>query len=171
LHSIKNCVENTAPQVSGVSVGDALSRNGKICMRAFLTLVFYCLCGLFFSAAAAGAEKNGKDSYVASVDGDGVQRARIVGGDYFFKPYRVVVKVNVPVELSVSREAGSVPHTLVIQAPQAGITVDEDLATEVKKITFTPTAPGTYPFYCRNKFLFFKSHRERGQEGILEVVN
>lgn len=133
----------------------------------FVTFCFYVLC---FSAAVAAAEKNGKDSHVASVDSDGVQRVRIVGGDYFFKPYRVVVKVNVPVEFSVSREAGSLPHTLVIEAPQAGMTVDEDLSTEVKKITFTPTAPGTYPFYCRNKLLFFKSHRERGQEGILEVV-
>lgn len=153
-----------------MSVGGALSWYGEICLRAFLTFVIYCWCALFFSAVVAGAEKNGKDSYVASVDRDGVQRARIVGGDYFFKPYRVVVKVNVPVEFSVSREAGSVPHTLVIQAPQAGIAVDEDLSTEVRKVTFTPTAPGTYPFYCRNKLLFFKSHRERGQEGILEVV-
>ncbi|MBI2295815.1 MAG: cupredoxin domain-containing protein [Betaproteobacteria bacterium] len=129
-----------------------------------------CFCALFFSAIAAGAEKDGKDAYVASVDRDGVQRVRIVGGDYFFKPNRIVVKVNVPVEFSVSREAGSVPHTLVIQAPQAGMTVDEDLFTEVRKITFTATTPGTYAFYCRNRLLFFKSHRERGQEGILEVV-
>lgn len=139
-------------------------------MKQTLRFVVCCCSALFLGAGVAGAEKNGKDSYVASVDRDGVQRAPIVGGDYFFKPYRVVVKVNVPVEFSVSREAGSVPHTLVVQAPQAGIAVDEDLSTEVRKVTFTPTVPGTYPFYCRNKLLFFKSHRERGQEGILEVV-
>lgn len=129
-----------------------------------------CLCAFLFSAVVAAAEKNGKESFVASVDNDGVQRVRIVGGEYFFKPNRIVVKVNVPVELSVTREAGIVPHTLVIQAPQAGIVVDEDLSTEVRKITFTPTAPGSYPFYCKNKLLFFQSHRERGQEGMLEVV-
>ena len=120
---------------------------------------------------ASGAEKNGRDaSYIASVDSGGVQRVRIVGGEYFFKPSRIVVKVNVPVEFSVSREAGIVPHSLVIEAPQAGIAVDEDLSTEVVKITFTPTAAGTYPIYCKNKLLFFKSHRESGMEGILEVV-
>ena len=139
-------------------------------MRAFLTFVIYCWCALFFSAVVAGAEKNGKDSYVASVDSDGVQRVRIVGGEYFFKPHHITVKVNVPVEFSVSREAGIVPHSLVIEAPQAGIAVDEDLSTEVRKFTFTPTAPGTYPMYCKNKLLFFKSHRERGMEGIFEVV-
>jgi len=31
-------------------------------------------------------------------------------------------------------------------------------------------AAGKYAFYCKNKLLFFKSHRENGQEGILEVV-
>ncbi len=130
-----------------------------------------CLGALFLSAVVTGAEKNGKDSNVATVDSDGVQRVRIVGGEYFFKPNRVVVKANVPVELSASRESGIVPHSLVIQAPEAGITVDVDLSTEVRKLTFTPTAPGTYPFYCKNKLLFFKSHRERGQEGVLEVIS
>ncbi len=139
-------------------------------MRAFLTFVIYCWCALLFSAVAAGAEENGTDAYIASVDNDGVQRVRILGGEYFFKPRRIVVKVNIPVEFSVSREAGIVPHSLVIGAPQAGIAVDEDLSTEVRKLTFTPTAPGTYPMYCKNKLLFFKSHRERGMEGILEVV-
>jgi plastocyanin len=46
----------------------------------------------------------------------------------------------------------------------------EDLAAEPKAVTFTPTAVGKYPFYCRNKLLFFKSHREKGMEGVLEVV-
>jgi len=138
-------------------------------MKQSLRFAFCCLCALFSSAVAA-AEKNGKDSYIASVDRDGVQRVRIVGGEYFFKPNRIVVKANVPVELSASRESGIVPHSLVIQAPEAGITVDEDLSTEVRKATFTPTVAETYPIYCKNKLLFFKSHRERGMEGALEVV-
>ncbi len=101
---------------------------------------------------------------------DGVQRAAIVGGNYFFKPRHLVLKANLPVELSLSREAGIVPHTLVIKAPEAGIVLDQVLDTEVKTVRFTPTATGTYPFFCRNKLLFFKSHREQGMEGVLEVV-
>lgn len=107
---------------------------------------------------------------VARVDADGVQRAAIVGGSYFFKPSHLVVKLNLPVELTLSREAGIVPHTLVIKAPEAGIMLDQVLETAAVKVTFTPTATGSYPFYCRNKLLFFKSHREQGMEGILEVV-
>ncbi|MGH8661358.1 MAG: quinol oxidase [Burkholderiales bacterium] len=128
-----------------------------------------CLCFLLVGSAPAFAQEP-KEGYVAKVDPDGVQRVRIEGGGYFFKPHRIVVKVNVPVELSASREAGITPHNLVIKAPEAGIAVEEELATEVKRIIFTATAVGRYPFYCSNKLLFFASHRERGMEGVLEVV-
>lgn len=111
-----------------------------------------------------------KEVYVAKVDADGVQRVRVLGGSYFFRPGRIIVKANVPVELSVSIEQGIAPHTFVLDAPEAGIAVDEELSTEVKKIAFTATAAGQYAFYCKNKLLFFKSHRENGQEGVLEVV-
>ena len=128
-----------------------------------------CLCIALAGSAPAFAQQQ-KDTYVAKVDTDGVQRIRIEGGGYFFKPNHIVVKVNVPVELIASKEAGITPHNLVIKAPEAGIAVEEDLATEIKRIAFTATAVGRYPFYCSNKLLFFASHRERGQEGVLEVV-
>lgn len=105
----------------------------------------------------------------ATIAADGVQRVRIEGGSYFFKPNRVIVRVNVPVELSVSA-GGLIPHTFVIQSPEAGIAVDQSLSGDAQTIRFTPSATGQYPFYCRNKLLFFKSHRENGMEGILEVV-
>lgn len=108
--------------------------------------------------------------YQASIDADGVQHIRIEGGSYFFKPNHVIVRVNVPVELAVSVEKGWIPHTLVIQSPEAGISVDQRLSSDAKTIRFTPTATGKYPFYCKNRLLFFKSHREKGMEGVLEVV-
>ena len=67
-------------------------------------------------------------------DADGVQRVRLIAGSYFFKPNRIVVKVNVPVELTASRESGITPHDLVIRAEEAGINVKEDLGSEPKKI-------------------------------------
>jgi len=128
-----------------------------------------CLCLLLAGSAPAVAQEQ-KEVYVAKVEPDGVQRVRIVGGSYFFKPYQIVVKVNVPVELLAIREEGIAPHNLVIKAPEAGIALEEELATQPKKIAFTATAVGKYPFYCSNKLLFFASHRERGMEGVLEVV-
>jgi plastocyanin domain-containing protein len=134
-----------------------------------LLILTCCLC-LAVAAPVVAFAQDPKEVYVAKVDPDGVQRVRLEGGGYFFKPNHIVVKVNVPVELLASREAGITPHDLVIKAPEAGIDVEVDLAAEPKKIAFTPTAVGKYPFYCGKKLLFFASHRERGMEGVLEVV-
>lgn len=92
------------------------------------------------AGAAAG------DSYRAQVAADGVQYVEIVGGSYFFSPARAIVKVNAPVVFDVRLEKGIAPHNLVIQAPEAGIVVDEELGRDVKRIRFTPTAVGSYPF-------------------------
>jgi plastocyanin domain-containing protein len=112
-----------------------------------------------------------EETYRAFTAPDGIQHVSIVGGNYFFRPNRVIVKVNVPVELGVTLERGIVPHSLVIDAPEAGIQVDQKLSSEPKKIRFTPTATGTFTFYCKNKLLFLKSHRAKGMEGTLEVVD
>ncbi len=120
------------------------------------------LCGLMVAAAAGGAAAQEKK--------DEVQRVTVVGGSYFFKPNHIVVKVNVPVELLASRESGMTPHNLIIQAPDAGVAVEVDLGTEPKKVVFTPTKTGKYPIYCSKKLPFMAGHREKGMEGVLEVV-
>jgi plastocyanin len=81
-----------------------------------------------------------------------------------------VVKVNTPVEISIKKTAGFVPHNIVINAPEAGIAFDESLGSDEKVIRFTPTKTGEFPFYCTKRFLFFKSHRERGMKGIVKVI-
>jgi plastocyanin len=119
-----------------------------------------------FTACALGQEL----PQVVKPDADGVQRVRLVAGSYFFKPNHIVVKANVPVELIASRESGITPHDLVIRAEEAGINVKEDLGSDPKKIAFTATKPGKYPIYCSKKLPFMAGHREKGMEGILEVV-
>lgn len=135
--------------------------------NAILFLVF-CLAG--YSTCRADTAAPEETVYRATTAADGVQHVRIEGGSYFFKPNRVIVKMNVPVELTLSVEKGLVPHTFVIKAPEAGIAVDEELSSTAKQVRFTPSATGKFPFYCKNKLLFFESHREKGMEGVLEVV-
>ena len=122
-----------------------------------------------FVAVFAGAQDK-TEAYTATVDKDGVQHISIIGGSYFFKPDRIVVKKNMPVELSVSKEPGMAPHSIVANAPDAGIVFDEPLNGNPKIITFTATATGEYVFYCKNKLPFLPSHREKGMQGIIEVV-
>ena len=140
--------------------------------------MFRKLCALYFMVfmslvpplSALAEEVDAGDTVRAVVGADGKQRVEILGGSYFFKPDHIIVKVNVPVELSLKREWGIVPHTFVLKIPQSGIMIDETLSTDAKTVEFTPTVPGTYTFYCRNKLLFFKSHEEKGMKGVLEVV-
>lgn len=132
---------------------------------------FFSLCLLvFLSGVIVSGAKGQKNAYTAVVDPDGVQRVEILAGEYFFNPDHITVKVNVPVELKARKEAGIVPHRLVISAPDAGIDVAESLDKEPKTISFTPKQAGRYPFYCDKKLIFSKSHREKGMEGVLEVV-
>jgi plastocyanin len=107
---------------------------------------------------------------IVPIDKDGVQRVDILGSDYFFKPAHIIVKVNLPVELNVRKDGYVIPHNIVIEAPEAGIKVHESLSRDPKAITFTPTRVGKYPMFCDKKPLFMSSHREKGMEGLLEVV-
>jgi len=131
---------------------------------------------LFLSVLAVGCQSSGEHQPVAqhsqtvSADKDGVQRLTVVAGSYFFKPNHIIVKADMPVEIVASREAGMAPHDLVIQAPDGTTLVQQDLGTELRKITFTPRKPGKYPMYCSKKPPLMASHRERGMEGMLEVV-
>ena len=125
---------------------------------------------IFCVAAGGAAAQPSTEPYRATMGSDGVQQVNILAGDYLFRPRHIIIKVSVPVMLVVRVEQGIIPHGLVLKAPEANISIDEDLSRESQTFTFTPTAPGKYAFYCPNKLLFFKSHREHGMEGVLEVI-
>ncbi len=107
---------------------------------------------------------------IATMDADGVQRVEVIGGDYYFDPNYIIVKVNKPVELKVKKAEGYVPHNMIVKSPEAGIDFTIDLKKEVLPVKFTPTKVGKYPIYCDKSLLWFKTHRERGMEGMIEVV-
>ena len=137
------------------------------------------LAAIFAAAAlAAGCQSTAEqkpaaapqEKQVAKIGGDGVQRVEVVAGSYFFKPSHIVVKANVPVEFVARKEPGMAPHNIVIKAPEAGLSVEEDVGTEPRKIAFTATKPGKYEIYCGKKPPIGQSHRERGMVGVLEVT-
>lgn len=125
---------------------------------------------LLLCLMAAGMASSQDQTFRATVGADGNQHVDVVGGSYYFNPNHIIVEVNVPVEMTIRKEGGVVPHDIVLSAPEAGIDIKEELGREAKSITFTPTKPGTYTFYCDKKPPFGKSHRERGMTGVLEVV-
>ena len=95
----------------------------------------------------------------------------VVLGSYYIKPDKITVKAGQTVTLNLVNEATVVPHDLVIKAPEAGIHFAMDVPAGKKaSVTFTPTKVGLYPMYCDKKLLFFKSHKDKGMHGTLEVV-
>ena len=126
---------------------------------------------MLLAVSALADEQFVEKRFVATVDADGVQRVSVLGGAYFFDPNVIVVKVNVPVELSVRKESGITPHSISIKAPEAGIDFMVKLSTDPTVVKFMPTKAGKYPFECTERFLFFKSHKDRGMHGVLEVVD
>ena len=120
--------------------------------------------------ASYAAASSGEPVTVVPIDQDGIQRVEIEGGSYFFKPDHIVVRINIPVELKVSKESGLIPHNIVAISREAGIAFQENLSSTPKSIRLTPTKVGTYPIYCSKKAPFSKSHREKGMEGVIEVV-
>lgn len=131
---------------------------------------FFAVVMLLLGCTVAFADQVAEKSFVAIIDPDGVQRVQMTGGEYYFAPKVVVVKVNVPVELHVRKASGIAPHNIMLKAPEAGIDFEENLGSEVKIISFTPTRVGSYSFECSKQLLFFESHKERGMHGVLEVV-
>jgi plastocyanin len=141
-----------------------------------MSLVLLLLFGFTVFGQEAKEEKHdhatGKEKrVVATLGADGIQRAEVTGGEYYFDPNYIIVRVNKPVELTVKKAAGYVPHNMIVNAPEAGMDFKVDLdAKKTEVVKFTPTKVGTYPMICDKKLLWFKSHKERGMEGVIDVV-
>ena len=103
-------------------------------------------------------------------DEQGIQRASISMDSYSYSPNELSVQAGKLVELTFRNNATFVPHTFVLDDAAAGLRVRVEVsAGESKTVQFTPNQRGMFTFYCDKKLLFFKSHRERGHEGRLQV--
>ncbi len=149
----------------------------------YFPLVLLLLCGSVAAVAAEDKAMAGPESaaahdhatwkekrFVAIPDADGVQRVEIVGGEYFYDPNYIVVKKNRPVEMKFRKAAGYIPHNLVVKAPEAGININLEMKGDSRTVKFIPTKVGKYPMYCDKSLMWFKTHREKGMEGMIEVI-
>jgi len=104
----------------------------------------------------------------ASADSSGVQTVTIEAHSYYFKPNRVVVQAGKPVDLTIEFKSFFTPHNLTCAHEDAGIQIDKSAGfmsfKKTKRIRFTPTAPGEYPFHCG-----VGSHMMKGMTGTLVV--
>ena len=98
---------------------------------------------------------------------DQVQHVTVTAHSYWFDPARIVVKRDVPVELTVHNAAWFVPHDFSCDAEEAGIHVDAPLGMfhGTKHVRFTPTRAGEYHFHCD-----VDHHAKKGMTGTIVVT-
>ena len=123
-------------------------------------------CAMLLLAGAAWAAA--PQAEAARLDADGVQRVQLLGGSYFFRPERIAARAGQPLEITLQLEPGIVPHRFVLEGPDGKPLAEVAMASEPRTLRLTLPA-GDYPFFCPNRLLGFKSHRERGMAGVLEV--
>ena len=123
---------------------------------------------LLFGFIAVAADTSAP--LVVPVDRDGVQRITVIVDSYSYTPSHLQVEVGKPVELILNSVTIVTPHNFVLKEPSAALMIEEDVPSgKGTVVRFTPSQRGLFPFYCDKKLLFFKSHREKGMEGLLEV--
>ncbi len=128
------------------------------------------IAGLLFGFIAGAESADTSAPVVVPVDRDGVQRVTIVTDSYSYAPSHLQVEVGKPVELILNSVTIVTPHNFVLKEPSAGLMVEADVpAGKGTIVRFTPAQRGLFTFYCDKKLLFFKSHREKGMEGLLDV--
>lgn len=125
----------------------------------------------FVSALVSTAESFDPSApLVVPIDSDGVQRTTIVVDSYSYTPSHLQVEVGKPVELILNSVIIITPHNFLLKEPEAGLMIEQDVPTGKGTIVrFTPMQRGLFKFYCDKKLLFFKSHRDKGMEGLLDV--
>ncbi|CAI4031157.1 exported protein of unknown function [Nitrospira tepida] len=132
-------------------------------------------CAALAMLASSGwshAEEAGQGSPESSVDAelgpDGIQRLTVTLDSYSYAPNRIAVRAGKPVELLLKSVTVLTPHNFVLK--EGGVSIEQDVsAGETKTVRFVPVKEGQFTFYCDKQLLFFKSHREKGMEGRLDV--
>lgn len=122
------------------------------------------------SLGLAAASGNDSEPFVLPLATDGVQRTIVVLESYAFRPSYIIAKVGVPIQLILQNESFLVPHNFVLDDPLSGIHLERNVeAGEEAIVELTLAQAGIYHFYCDKQLLFFRSHREKGMEGTIEV--
>jgi plastocyanin len=100
----------------------------------------------------------------------GSEAVTVTLADHRFTPDRLEVRVGQPVALTLVNRDRITPHNITLLNKAAGLDIDTDVPAGTSvTVEFTPSAAGTYTFYCDKKLPFLKSHREQGMEGTLIV--
>lgn len=92
-------------------------------------------------------------------------------GDYRFMPQEIQLNANQPAILRLVNTDSITPHNFTMKAANSAADINVDiLSGESIDVQLEPLPAGRYSFFCANKLIFMKSHREKGMQGTLVVV-
>ena len=92
-------------------------------------------------------------------------------GGYRFMPQEIQLVADQPAILRLVNTDSITPHNFTMMAPDDAADINVDvLGGESVDVQLKPLPAGRYSFYCGNKLMFMKSHREKGMEGTLVVA-
>lgn len=115
-----------------------------------------------------------EEAWRAAIGPDGMQRINIRCGPDFFDPPHVIVKANVPVELSVSTTRGLPSHNFLVNlsGPNAinATNANSPIGSAQKSFVFVPGLPGDYTMVCRNNAGVANAPTEKSMQGVLTVI-
>src|SRR3990172_10813512 len=87
-------------------------------------LICLMLLRLSWTLAAFAPESQG---VIVPVSADGVQRMEVTVDSYSFTPNRLIVRENIPAELTLKSVTWLVPHNFVFKSPDAGLSIYQDV--------------------------------------------
>lgn len=126
--------------------------------------------GAFLAVSLVALCSMATQPLVLQLSPDGVQRAEMIAESYSFTPDHLIVTLNAPVELTIQSKTWVVPHNFVLKDAETGLEIKQDLPAGRRVVVrFTLTRLGRFKFSCDKRLLFFKSHEDRGMQGVLEV--
>jgi hypothetical protein len=100
------------------------------------------------STAAQGAGGDLNEAWWAASGPDGVQRVNIRCGPDFFDPRHIVVKANVPVQLSVSTTIELPAHQFTVTL--GPVAIDAPIGAVQKPFRLSPSLTGKFQAFCRS---------------------
>lgn len=126
------------------------------------------IAGMLAAGCGTSGAKIGVREATARADADGVQRVDVNVHSFYFDPNRITVDAGKPVELTLHFKPLFTPHNMTCDARDEGIDIDKSIGIisfrHTKRVRFTPTKAGEYPFYCG-----VDSHMKKGMTGTIVV--
>ena len=109
-------------------------------------------------------------SWLYAYQGD-IKVIEVQLGDYRFIPQEIQLIDDQAVILRLVNTDSITPHNFTMKAANSAADINVDVPGVVSiDVQLEPLPAGHYTFLCSNKFMFMKSHREKGMEGTLVVV-